>query len=47
MGAKSAAVRYGCNILHGPNVSNFSRYITLKRNKIAIRVNKKENIFIC
>ena len=39
------AVRYGCNILHGPNVSNFSEiYNFLKRNKIAIRVNKKENM---
>ena len=39
------AVRYGCNILHGPNVLNFSEiYNFLKRNKIAIRVNKKENM---
>jgi len=33
------AVRYGCKILHGPNVDNFKEiYQFLKRNKISYKV---------
>ena len=32
------AARYGCNILHGPNVSNFKEiYKFLKKNKYFIK----------
>ncbi len=35
------AVRYGCNIFHGPNVQNFKEiYDFLKRKKISIKINK-------
>ena len=41
------AARYGCNIMHGPNVSNFNEiYAFLKKNKISTRilsVNKMAN----
>jgi 3-deoxy-D-manno-octulosonic-acid transferase len=34
------AVRYGCNILHGPNVENFDEiYEFLKKNKISNKIN--------
>lgn len=35
------AVRYGCNIMHGPNVSNFEEiYNFLNSEKISFKVNK-------
>ena len=34
------AARYGCNILHGPNISNFKEiYRFLNQNKISFRIN--------
>ncbi len=34
------AARYGCNILHGPNISNFKEiYQFLNQNKISFRIN--------
>ena len=34
------AARYGCKILHGPNVSNFKEiYQFLKKNKISQKIN--------
>ena len=34
------AARYGCNILHGPNVSNFKEiYSFLKKNKFLTKIN--------
>ncbi len=39
------AARYGCNILHGNNVSNFKEiYNFLKQKKIATRTNNKKEI---
>ena len=39
------AARYGCNILHGPNISNFREiYHFLKKNNISIKVNNKNQI---
>ena len=39
------AARYGCNILHGPNISNFKTiYNFLKKNNISIKVLKKKQI---
>ena len=33
------ATRYGCNIIHGPNVTNFSEiYTFLKKNKISTKI---------
>lgn len=33
------ATRYGCNIMHGPNVTNFSEiYTFLKKNKISTKI---------
>ena len=33
------ATRYGCNILHGPNVENFTEiYKFLKKNKISSEI---------
>ena len=41
------AARYGCNVMHGPNVSNFNEiYAFLKKNKISTKilsVNKMAN----
>tara|TARA_B100001093_G_scaffold118587_1_gene111186 strand:+ start:3104 stop:4360 length:1257 start_codon:yes stop_codon:yes gene_type:complete len=47
------ATRYGCNVLHGPNISNFKEiYNHLKKMKISIQIhnksmmiNKLKNIF--
>ena len=40
------AARYGCNILHGPNVMNFKEiYEFLKKNNISIKVSKKREMF--
>ena len=37
------ATRYGCNILHGPNISNFNEiYDNLKKIKISSEVNNKK-----
>ena len=37
------AARFGCNILHGPNVSNFREiYQFLKQNKISFKVNRSK-----
>ena len=37
------ATRYGCNILHGPNVSNFDEiYKYLKKLKISSKINNKK-----
>jgi 3-deoxy-D-manno-octulosonic-acid transferase len=37
------ATRYGCNILHGPNISNFNEiYDNLKKMKISSEVNNKK-----
>ena len=39
------AVRYGCSILHGPNVHNFDEiYDFLKKNKITYKVNNYKNL---
>ena len=39
------AVRYGCNILHGPNVDNFREiYDFLKKKKISIKINKQKEL---
>ena len=39
------ATRYGCNILHGPNVSNFREiYDFLKKNKISQKITTEEKI---
>ena len=39
------AVRYGCNILHGPYVSNFKEiYQFLKKNRISIKINNQNQI---
>ena len=39
------AARYGCNILHGPNVSNFlGIYNFLGRNKISIKINNTKTL---
>ena len=39
------AVRYGCNILHGPNVDNFKEiYDFLKKKKISIKINKQKEL---
>tara|TARA_B100001063_G_scaffold237407_1_gene258286 strand:+ start:1225 stop:2466 length:1242 start_codon:yes stop_codon:yes gene_type:complete len=39
------AARYGCNILHGPNTSNFKEiYQFLKKNNISIKVKDKNQI---
>ena len=41
------AVRYNCNILHGPNVSNFNEiYKFLGNQKISIRVNNLNQIVL-
>ena len=39
------AARYGCNILHGPHVSNFlDIYFFLEKNKIATKINNSKAI---
>ena len=39
------AARYGCNILHGPYVSNFTDiYFFLEKNKIATKINNSKTI---
>ncbi len=39
------AIRFGCNVLHGPNVSNFEEiYKFLKQNHISIRVQNRKKI---
>ena len=40
-----AATRYGCNILHGPNVENFKEiYQFLKKNKISHKINNDKQM---
>ena len=39
------AARYGCNILHGPNISNFDEiYKFLKNKKISIKINNQKQM---
>ena len=39
------AVRYGCNILYGPNVENFDEiYKFLEKNKIANKINNQSKM---
>ena len=39
------AARFGCNILHGPNVSNFEEiYKFLKEKKISIKINNQKQM---
>ncbi len=39
------ATRYGCNILHGPNVSNFREiYSFLKKNKVSQNIKDKKEM---
>ena len=39
------ATRYGCNILHGPNVGNFAEiYSFLKKNKISQKINNPKKM---
>ena len=39
------AVRYGCSILHGPNIYNFNEiYDFLKKNKITYKINTHKNL---
>ena len=41
------AVRYGCNILHGPNISNFEEiYYFLNKNKISKKIYNQKTIAI-
>ncbi len=41
------AARYGCNILHGPYVSNFKDiYTFLKKNKMSQKINSKNQIVL-
>ena len=41
------ATRYGCNILHGPNTSNFTEiYNFLKKNKISYEVNNQKKMIM-
>ena len=36
------AARYGCNILHGPNIENFTEiYNFLRKNKISQKINNQ------
>ena len=40
------ATRYGCNILHGPNIDNFEDiYDFLKKNKISSEVKNHKEAF--
>jgi 3-deoxy-D-manno-octulosonic-acid transferase len=40
------AAKYGCNILHGPNVWNFDEiYSLLKKHKISNKVNNSKQLF--
>lgn len=39
------ATRYGCNILHGPNVKNFEEiYDFLKKNNMSIKINNQKRM---
>ena len=39
------ATRYGCNIIHGPNVENFSEiYQFLKKNRIALKISNQRKM---
>ena len=39
------AARYGCNILHGPNISNFKEiYKFLQKNRISTQVSYKNQM---
>ena len=39
------AARYGCNILHGPNISNFKEiYKYLNKINISTKINSKKNM---
>mgnify|MGYP001502070401 CR=1 FL=1 len=39
------AVRFGCSVLHGPNIENFREiYKFLKKNKISHKINKKKDL---
>ena len=39
------ATRYGCSILHGPNISNFKEiYNFLKKNKISQKIVTEKNM---
>ena len=39
------AARYGCNIIHGPNIQNFSEiYNFLKKNNISRRINSPKKM---
>ena len=39
------AVRFGCSVLHGPNIENFREiYKFLKKNKISYKINKKKDL---
>ncbi len=41
------ATRYGCNILHGPNVDNFREiYIFLKKNKMSQKITSPNNMIL-
>ncbi len=41
------ATRFGCNIIHGPNISNFKDiYKFLKKEKISIQVNNQKQMVI-
>jgi len=41
------AARYGCNILHGPNVSNFEEiYSYLNSQKISFKVSKEKKMYV-
>ncbi len=42
------AARYGCNILHGPNVFNFKEiYYFLKKNKISQKIQSEKKLADC
>ena len=41
------ATRYGCNILHGPNISNFREiYKFLKKNNVSKQINNQTSLII-
>ena len=39
------ATRYGCNIIHGPNIQNFTEiYSFLKKNKISQKISNQRKM---
>ena len=39
------ATRYGCKVLHGPNINNFKEiYYFLKKNKMSKKINNQKEM---